>query len=152
MIALGLVILVLAGITGAAGVLGNSGSDHVISNVSVFGAEFTGSSGRLILYGIAVGALGMLGLNMLLAGVGRGFKNRVRTHHEIRQSHLREDDLEEERRRLEQELSERRSMVDAVDLRVDATTAKPRRKLTSRKPRASTAAGGRKRAPGKTKE
>lgn len=150
MIALGLVILVLAGITGAAGVLGNSGSDHVVTNVSIFGADFTGSSGRLLLYGIVLGAVGMLGLNMVLAGAGRGFKNKVRTHHEIKQSHQREGELEEERRRLEHELSERESTLDAVDLRTQPVATKPRRKLPSRKPRATTTTEGKKRATRKT--
>jgi len=71
-IILGLVILVAAVITGAVGVLANSGSGHALTHgFAVFGYHVTGSTGTLFLYGIVVGAAGLLGLSLLLAGARR---------------------------------------------------------------------------------
>ncbi len=71
-IILGLIILVAAVIAGVAGVLGNSGSGHALTHgFAVFGYHVTGSTGTLFLYGIVVGALGVLGLSLLLAGARR---------------------------------------------------------------------------------
>ncbi|MGB6576886.1 MAG: hypothetical protein WBF34_03110, partial [Streptosporangiaceae bacterium] len=70
-IILGLVILVAAVIAGVAGVLANSGHAHAVTHFAVFGYHVTGSTGTLLLYGIVIGALGMLGLSMLLAGARR---------------------------------------------------------------------------------
>jgi hypothetical protein len=71
-IILGLVILVAAVIAGVAGVLANSGSDHALTHgFAVFGYHVTGSTGTLFLYGIVVGAAGLLGLSLLLAGARR---------------------------------------------------------------------------------
>ena len=69
---IGLVILVAAVIAGVAGVLANSGSAHaLIHGFALFGYHVTGSTGTLFLYGIVVGALGFLGLSLLLAGARR---------------------------------------------------------------------------------
>jgi hypothetical protein len=68
---LGLVILVAAGIAGAAGVLANGGHAHVVTHFAVFGYHVTGSTGTLFLYGIVTGALAMAGLSLLLAGARR---------------------------------------------------------------------------------
>jgi hypothetical protein len=74
MAALGLLLLAAAGLVAIVGVLGNSGADHLLTNgFAIFGYRVHGSSGRLFLYGAAIGAVAMLGLNMLLAGLGRGF-------------------------------------------------------------------------------
>ena len=70
-IILGLVILVAAVIAGVAGVLGNGGGAHELTNFSVFGYHVTGSTGTLFLYGIVVGAIAMLGLSLLLASARR---------------------------------------------------------------------------------
>ena len=71
-IIIGLVILVAAVVAGVAGVLSNSGSGHPLTHhFAVFGYHVTGSTGTLFLYGIVVGALGMLGLSLLLAGARR---------------------------------------------------------------------------------
>ena len=71
-IIIGLVILVAAVVVGVAGVLSNSGSGHPLTHhFAVFGYHVTGSTGTLFLYGIVVGALGMLGLSLLLAGARR---------------------------------------------------------------------------------
>src|SRR5580700_9150394 len=70
-IILGLVILVAALIVGVAGVLGNGGSAHAVSHFSILGYHLTGSAGTLFLSGIVVGAAGLLGLILLLAGARR---------------------------------------------------------------------------------
>ena len=68
----GLVILIAALIVGVAGVLANSGSSHALTHsFAVFGYHVTGSTGTLFLYGIVIGALGFLGLILLLAGARR---------------------------------------------------------------------------------
>jgi hypothetical protein len=68
---LGLVILLAAGIAGAAGVLANGGHVHAVTHFAVFGYHVTGSTGTLFLYGIVTGALAMAGLSLLLAGARR---------------------------------------------------------------------------------
>jgi hypothetical protein len=70
-IILGLVILVAAVIAGVAGVLANGGHAHEVTHFAVFGYHVTGSTGTLFLYGIVIGALGLLGLSLLLAGARR---------------------------------------------------------------------------------
>jgi len=70
-IILGLVILVAAGIAGAAGVLANGGHAHAVTHFAVFGYHVTGSTGTLFLYGIVTGALTIAGLCLLLAGARR---------------------------------------------------------------------------------
>jgi len=69
---IGLVILLAAVIAGVAGVLANSGSSHALTHgFAVFGYHVTGSTGTLFLYGIVVGAIGLFGLTLLLAGARR---------------------------------------------------------------------------------
>jgi len=71
-IVIGLVILIAAVVAGVAGVLSNTGSGHALTHpFAVFGYHVTGSTGTLFLYGIVVGALGLLGLSLLLAGARR---------------------------------------------------------------------------------
>ena len=63
-IILGLVILLAAVIVGLAGIFTNSGSTHALTHdFAVFGYHVTGSTGTLFLYGIVVGAIGLLGLD-----------------------------------------------------------------------------------------
>jgi hypothetical protein len=71
-IILGLVILLAAVIVGLAGIFTNSGSTHGLAHgFAVFGYHVTGSTGTLFLYGIVLGAIGVLGLGLLLAGARR---------------------------------------------------------------------------------
>ena len=68
----GLVVLLAAVIVGFTGVLTNAGAAHPLTeNFSVFGYHVTGSTGTLFLFGIVIGAVGMLGLSVLLAGARR---------------------------------------------------------------------------------
>ena len=69
---IGLVILLAAVIAGVAGVLANSGSSHAMAHgFAVFGYHVTGSTGTLFLYGLVVGAIGLFGMTLLLAGARR---------------------------------------------------------------------------------
>ena len=69
---IGLIILVAALVVGVAGVLSNEGAAHALQHgFAVLGYHVTGSAGTLFLYGIAVGAAGLLGLSLLLAGARR---------------------------------------------------------------------------------
>jgi hypothetical protein len=69
MVIVGLVVMFVAVIVGTVGVLGNAGATHPLAeNFSVLGYHVTGSTGTLFLSGIVVGAVGLLGLSVLLAG------------------------------------------------------------------------------------
>jgi hypothetical protein len=85
-IILGLVILVAALVVGVAGVLGNSGSAHAVSHFSVLGYHLTGSAGSLFLAGIVVGAAGLLGLSLLLAGARRTSRRGSAARRGLKQS------------------------------------------------------------------
>ncbi|MEH0416309.1 hypothetical protein [Streptomyces sp. B21-083] len=87
MIILGLVILVAAVVIGVAGVLSNSGdAHHLTGGFSVFGVDITGSTGTLFLCGIVVGAAGLLGLSLLLAGASRGSRRGRTARHGAKRS------------------------------------------------------------------
>jgi hypothetical protein len=109
MIALGLLLLVAAAVVTLVGVLTNSGGAHALnSDFSLLGYHLHGSTGQLLLIGVIVGAVGMLGLNMLLAGVGRGFSRRVSTRRELKQSQHQAGALHEERDTLARQLEQER--------------------------------------------
>jgi hypothetical protein len=72
LVIVGLIVLFVAVIVGLVGVLANAGPAHPLTeNFSVLGYHVTGSTGTLFLFGIAVGAVAMLGLSVLLAGARR---------------------------------------------------------------------------------
>jgi hypothetical protein len=86
-IIIGLIILVAAVVAGVAGVLSNSGSGHALThNFAVFGYHVTGSTGTLFLYGIVIGALGLLGLSLLLAGARRTSRRGREARHGLMRS------------------------------------------------------------------
>jgi hypothetical protein len=86
-IIIGLVILIAAVVAGLAGVLSNSGSGHALTHhFAVFGYHVTGSTGTLFLYGIVVGALGLLGLSLLLAGARRTSRRGREARHGLTRS------------------------------------------------------------------
>ncbi len=71
-IIIGLIILIVAVIVAVVGVLTNSGSGHALPHdFAVLGYHVTGSTGTLFLYGVVVGAAGLLGLSLLLTGARR---------------------------------------------------------------------------------
>ncbi|MFD7877913.1 hypothetical protein ACFV5G_28095 [Streptomyces sp. NPDC059766] len=68
---LGLVVLALAVVVGLTGVFGNIGAGHSLGaggDFSIFGYHATSSTGSLFLSGIIVGAVGFLGLALVLIG------------------------------------------------------------------------------------
>jgi len=84
MIIIGLVILIAAVAIGVAGVVNNSGSEHALQDdFTVFGVHVTGSTGTLFLVGLVVGAAGMLGLALLLAGSRRYSRKARYARHEL---------------------------------------------------------------------
>src|ERR1700733_6327837 len=86
-IILGLVVLVAAVVIGVAGVLVNHGSDHALVHpFAVFGYHVTGSTGTLFLYGIVLGAIGVLGLGLLLAGARRTSRRARAARRGLKQS------------------------------------------------------------------
>jgi hypothetical protein len=86
-IILGLVVLVAAVVIGVAGVLVNHGSGHaLVDPFAVFGYHVTGSTGMLFLYGIVVGAIGVAGLSLLLAGARRTSRRGSAARRGLRQS------------------------------------------------------------------
>ena len=86
-IILALVVLIAAVVVGVAAVLGNRGIGHALVHpFSVLGYHVTGSEGRLFLYGIVVGALGLLGLSLLLAGARRTSRRGSAARRGLRQS------------------------------------------------------------------
>ena len=86
-IVLGLIVLVAAVAVGVGGVLVNRGADHALGHqFAVFGYHVTGSDGRLFLYGIVVGAIGVAGLSLLLAGARRTSRRGRDARRGLRQS------------------------------------------------------------------
>ena len=86
-IILGLVVLIAAVVIGVAGVLGNDGSGHALVHpFAVFGYHVTGSTGALFLYGIVLGAVGVAGLGLLLAGARRTSRRGSAARRGLRQS------------------------------------------------------------------
>jgi hypothetical protein len=106
-ILLGLVVLVAAVVVGVAGVLANGGDGHALSgNFAVFGYHVTGSTGALFLYGIVVGAVGLCGLSLLLAGARRTARRGRTARRDLKQSRREtavvsseRDDLAEQQQR-----------------------------------------------------
>ena len=130
MIALGLLLLAAAAIVALVGVLANVGGAHALnSDFSLFGYHLHGSTGQLLLIGVIVGAVGMLGLTMLLAGLGRGFSRRVTTRRELKQTRRQADSLHEERQtlayQLEQERTARMAAEQGAPAAATADTAYP---------------------------
>lgn len=86
-VVLGLVILLAAVVFGVAGVLGNAGSAHALTDgFSVLGISVNGSTGALFLIGIGVGLVAALGLALLLAGVRRTARRGNTARRDLKQS------------------------------------------------------------------
>jgi hypothetical protein len=90
-IILGLLILAAAAVIVVAGFFSNTGSAHGLHGLfSVFGYHVTGSTGTLFLFGAVLGAVGMLGLALLLTGARhtsrRGLEARRALKHSRREA------------------------------------------------------------------
>lgn len=98
LVVLGLIILLVAVIVGLAGVLGNAGSEHALTDeFAVFGIEVNGSTGTLFLIGIMVGVAATLGLGMLLAGARRTAVRGRTARSELEQSRRQTAAVSQER-------------------------------------------------------
>jgi hypothetical protein len=95
----GLIVLLVAVTVGSVGVLSNAGAEHTTENFSVLGYHVTGSTGTLFLFGIVVGAVGMLGLSVMLAGAqrtaGRGRDARRELERSRRETAFLHQDLDD---------------------------------------------------------
>ncbi|MDV2476112.1 hypothetical protein ACFWDA_13570 [Rhodococcus zopfii] len=112
----GLVVLLAAVIVGLTGVLSNSGAGHALTDsFAVFGYHVTGSTGTLFLYGIVVGAVGLIGLGLLLAGARRTSRRGRVARHDLRESRRETADAYQDR----DHLAEQREMADANPDTVD---------------------------------
>jgi hypothetical protein len=97
-IILGLIILVAAVVVGVAGVLTNHGSAHVLTHrFAVFGYHVNGSTGRLFLYGIIVGAVAVFGLSLLLTGARHTSRRGSAARQGLKQSRRETDAAREDR-------------------------------------------------------
>jgi predicted lipid-binding transport protein (Tim44 family) len=85
-IIIGLIILVAAVVAGVSGVLSNSGGGHAVTHFAMFGYHVTGSTGTLFLYGIVLGAIGLFGLSLLMAGARRTSRRGSDARRGLRQS------------------------------------------------------------------
>jgi hypothetical protein len=87
-IVVGLVILVVAVVAAVAGVLANSGHAHALPahSFAILGYHVTGSTGTLFLYGVVVGAVGVFGLSLLLAGARRTSRRGRAARRELKRS------------------------------------------------------------------
>lgn len=77
MIAVGLLLVVVAVVIAVVGILANLGSSHSLGrSVDLLGYHLTGSTGKLLLVGVVLGAVAMLGLGLLRAGLRHGASRR----------------------------------------------------------------------------
>ncbi|MCC3314167.1 hypothetical protein [Nocardia africana] len=84
---IGLIILFAALVVGIAAALANSGDTHVLaSEFTVFGAHFTPTQNELFAAGAAVGAVGMLGLGIVLSGAFSSARRHAEIRRELRHS------------------------------------------------------------------
>ncbi|MEU6830386.1 hypothetical protein ABZ894_17200 [Nocardia beijingensis] len=87
LIIIGLIALIAAVIIGVAAVVGNTGSaQQLTSDFAVFDYHFHGSTGALFGYGVTLGAIGMLGLALVLSGAWRVTRRGVVARRELAQS------------------------------------------------------------------
>ncbi len=114
-ILIGLVVLTAALVVGAAGVLGNGGQAHAVTHFSVLGFHVTGSAGTVFLYGIIVGAAGLLGLALLLAGARRTARRGSAARRRLSQS----------RRETAAASRERDDLISQRDSALAGTAAEP---------------------------
>ena len=128
-ILIALIVLAAALVVGAAGVLGNGGPAHAVTHFSVLGYHVTGSSGTVFLYGIIVGAAGLLGLGLLLAGARRTSRRGRTARRRLSQS----------RRETAAASRERDDLIDQRDSALADTAAKPGNGMTSKTSEASEA-------------
>jgi hypothetical protein len=120
----GLVILLFAVVVGFTGVLNNAGATHPLSeNFSVLGYHVTGSTGTLFLFGIAIGALAMLGMSVLLAGARRTAARGRDARRELQRSQREAEFLNRDR-----DFDNQPGMTGGATVNSDAAGMRPRNK------------------------
>ena len=110
---IGLVILVAAVVVGVAGVLANGDGHPLTDQFAVFGYHVTGSTGVLFLYGIVVGAVGMFGLSLLLAGARRTARRGRTARRDLKQSRREAAVVSQDQRDLAQARQREATETDA---------------------------------------
>jgi hypothetical protein len=142
-IIIGLVILIAAVVAGVAGVLSNSGSGHPLTHhFAVFGYHVTGSTGTLFLYGIVVGALGLLGLSLLLAGARRTSRRGREARHGLTRSRRETAAVSQDRQRPRSRRSCRRRSAQQM-----APVPAPIRRCAASRPSRPVRASGKRACP-----
>jgi hypothetical protein len=111
-IIIGLIILIAAVVVGVAVVLGNGGSAHAPIHLAVFGHHVTGTTGTLFLYGIVLGAVGLFGLSLLLAGVRRSYRRGSAARQGLKESRTA---TAESRRETAADSKDRDDLIDQRD-------------------------------------
>jgi uncharacterized integral membrane protein len=119
MVVLGLFLLVLAGALTAAMVLQNTDA----SSASVLGQAVTGTTGTLFLAGVITGAVALLGIMLMMAGVTRGRGRRRGLKNQVRTERGEKESLADENARLQRELEQARSGSDVYPADADTNAA-----------------------------
>jgi hypothetical protein len=126
MIVLGVLLLVAAGAVALGGIFANSGSSHTLAqSFTIFGYELEGSTGRLFLYGIVVGAVAALGLGMLIAGLSRTVRHRAAARRELRAARQEKEALQRQHDQLASELDERAKTEDRTPTSAERPVDRP---------------------------
>ena len=88
MIVVGLLVLLAVGGMGIAGIITHNGRTRSSPfRLDVPGYHLQGPGSRLFFFGLLVGALAMLGLSTIVAGLGRGFRLRPASRQLLTGSH-----------------------------------------------------------------
>ena len=100
LVIIGLILLIAAIVIAVSGVLTNGGSEHAITDdFSILGYHVTGSTGTLFLFGVVVGAVGVAGLALLLAGARRSSRRGRAARNELDQIHRADTARAEQQRK-----------------------------------------------------
>jgi membrane protein implicated in regulation of membrane protease activity len=111
MMVIGLFLLVIALVVGLVGVLTNLGAGAAMTGgFSIFGLPVDGSTGQLFLFGIIVGAIGMLGVGMVFGALGR----RQAARRELRDSRREAAELRKQHDQLARDLESERAQRSAA--------------------------------------
>ena len=117
MVVLGLILLVLCLVLGAGITLSNTDP----ASAEAFGVSLSNVSiGGLFLLGAALGALGMLGLGLMLVGGARKRARKLRLKREVKDVRNEQETLAEENARLQQQLDAERTTYPTDGVTTDA--------------------------------
>ncbi|GAC1442930.1 MAG: hypothetical protein NVSMB55_14990 [Mycobacteriales bacterium] len=111
MVVLGLLLLLAAGLVTAGMVLQNTDA----SSASLFGQAVTGTVGGLFVAGAITGAIAILGVIMMVAGLTRRRARRAGLRRQVRDARGERKSLAEENARLKNELQARGSATYPAD-------------------------------------